>query len=410
MARSDDVARVRAKYEMLHGVLNERTRRLWAATEAEAFGFGGISRVVEATGLSWPTVVKGIGELAAQRETGTVLSADRIRRPGGGDKHLRDKDPRLLPDLDALVEPATRGDPESPLRWTCKSTRKLADELVKQGHKVSPQTVAELLKEQGYSLQANRKTREGKSQHPDRNAQFEHINSQAKLFAKRGQPVISVDTKKKELVGDYKMAGREWWPEGQPEVVQMHDFPDPRVGKAIPYGVYDVNSNEGWVNVGIDHDTPDFAVAAIRAWWKHMGARRYPHASELMITADSGGSNAARSRDWKMALQKLADEIGLRITVSHFPPGTSKWNKIEHRMFCHISKNWRGRPLLTHDVVVNLIANTTTHTGLTIKAKLDKRSYPTGNVVTDADFDALNIKLAEFHGDWNYVLAPSVST
>jgi hypothetical protein len=255
MARSDDVARLRTKYEMLRGVLNERTRRLWAATEADAIGFGGISRVVEATGLSWPTVVKGLAELTEQRESGTALPPDRIRRPGGGDRQLRDKDPTLLPDLDALVEPATRGDPESPLRWTCKSTRKLAEELVKQGHKVSPQTVAELLKKQGYSLQANRKTREGKSQHPDRNAQFEHINSQAKLFAKRGQPVISVDTKKKELVGDYKMVGREWWPEGQPEIVQMHDFPDPRVGKAIPYGVYDVNSNEGWVNVGIDHDT-----------------------------------------------------------------------------------------------------------------------------------------------------------
>jgi DDE family transposase len=410
MARADDVARIRKKYEALTGVLNERTRRLWAAVEAEAIGHGGISRVVAATGLSWPTVVKGIAELEKQRTGGPALPPSRVRRPGGGDKQLKDKDPTLLSDLDALVEPTTRGDPMSPLRWTCKSTRKLADELKKQGHKASAQTVAVLLKEQGYSLQSNRKTTEGQSQHPDRNAQFEHINKMAKAFAKRGQPVISVDTKKKELVGDYKTPGREWRPEGEPEAVQMHDFPDPRVGKAIPYGVYDINRNEGWVNVGVDHDTPDFAVAAIRAWWKHMGSQRYPDATDLMITADSGGSNAARSRGWKMALQKLADEIGIRISVSHFPPGTSKWNKIEHRMFCHISQNWRGRPLLTHDVVVNLIANTTTRSGLTIKAKLDKRAYRTGVVVTKADFATLNIEPSRFHGDWNYAMAPRAST
>jgi hypothetical protein len=291
------------------------------------------------------------------------------------------------------------------LRWTCKSTRKLAAELRDQGHKVSPQTVAVLLKEQKYSLQGNAKTKEGRN-HPDRNAQFLHINRLAKAFGKRGQPVISVDTKKKELVGDYKNGGKEWHPEGTPEHVQMHDFPDPRVGKAIPYGVYDINSNEGWVTVGIDHDTPDFAVAAIRAWWKHMGSRRYADATDLMITADSGGSNAARSKNWKVALQQLADEIGVRISVSHFPPGTSKWNKIEHRMFCHISQNWRGRPLLTHDVVVNLIANTTTQTGLTIRAKPDKRSYPIGVSVTDEQLAALNLELAAFHGDWNYVIAP----
>jgi len=405
MQRVEDVARVRRKYEMLNSMLSERTRRLWAATEAEAIGWGGIGRVAEATGLSHPTVARGLRELEDQRSTTATLAASRVRRPGGGDKPLKDKDRTLVADLDALVDPATRGDPESPLRWTCKSTRKLATELNNQGHKVSPQTVSVLLKEQKYSLQGNCKTKEGRK-HPDRNGQFLHINRLAKAFGKRGQPVISVDTKKKELVGDYKNGGKEWHPEGMPEQVQMHDFPDPRVGKAIPYGVYDINSNEGWVTVGIDHDTPDFAVAAIRAWWKHMGSRRYPDATDLMITADSGGSNAARSKNWKVALQQLADETGVRISVSHFPPGTSKWNKIEHRMFCHISQNWRGRPLLTHDVVVNLIANTTTPTGLTIRAKLDKRSYPTGVPVTDEQLGALNLELAAFHGDWNYVIAP----
>ena len=404
------MARIRKKYQMLSGVLNERTRRLWAAAEAEAIGYGGISRVVSATGLSWTTVVKGIDDLTEQRGTGRALPPDRVRRPGGGDKRLKDKDPTLLADLDALVEPATRGDPMAPLRWTCKSTRKLAEELSKQGHKASPQTVAVLLKEQGFSLQANSKTKEGKKSHPDRNEQFEHINRTAKNFGRRGQPIISVDTKKKELVGNYKTPGREWRPTGEPEPVLSHDFPDPVLGKAIPYGVYDVNGNEGWVNVGVDHDTPDFAVAAIRAWWRNMGSSRYPEATDLMITADSGGSNAARSRGWKMALQKFADETGLRITVSHFPPGTSKWNKIEHRMFCHITQNWRGRPLLTHDVIVNLIANTTTTAGLTIKAKLDTRSYPTGIEVSETDFDTINLQPATFHGDWNYVIESHAST
>jgi len=407
MARTDDVKRVQQKYEMLSPLLNERTRRLWAATEAQGLGWGGISRVVEATGLSEPTIVRGLRELAAQRARGPALPPERIRRPGGGDKRLKAKDPTLVVDLDALVDPATRGDPESPLRWTCKSTRKLASELQSQGHQVSAQTVAELLKEQGYSLQGNRKNKEGRS-HPDRNAQFEHINRVAKAFAKRGQPVISVDTKKKELVGDYKNGGKEWQPAGMPEQVQVHDFPDPCVGKAIPYGVYDINRNEGWVTVGVDHDTADFAVAAIHAWWQHMGARRYPDATDLLITADSGGSNAARSKNWKVALQQLADAIGVRISVSHFPPGTSKWNKIEHRMFCHISQNWRGRPLLTHDVVVDLIANTTTRTGLTIRAKLDKRSYPTSLSVTDEQLADLNLERGTFHGDWNYAVAPHV--
>jgi hypothetical protein len=404
--RADDIARIRKKYKLLKAELNERTRRLWCASEAEAIGFGGITRVAEATGMSKPAILRGVRQLRGEAE----LPAGRVRQRGGGDKPLKDKDPTLLPDLDALVEPATRGDPMSPLRWTCKSTANLSDELKKQGHKTSPRTVAKLLKDQGYSLQANRKTKEGKKSHPDRNAQFEHINETAKRFARRGQPVISVDTKKKELVGDYKMAGREWHPAGEPETVQMHDFPDPRVGKAIPYGVYDINHNEGWVNVGIDHDTPDFAVAAIRAWWKRLGSRRYPNATDLMINADSGGSNSARSRGWKMALQKLADETGIRVTVCHFPPGTSKWNKIEHRMFCHISQNWRGRPLLTHDIVVSLIANTATRAGLTIKAKLDTRSYPTGIKVSKDDFETLNLTLDRFHGDWNYVITPHAST
>ena len=404
MARSDDVKRIRRKYLMLGGVLNERTRRLWAATEAQAIGWGGVLQVSEATGLSRPRIVRGLRELE-KRDATKPAALDRIRRPGGGGKYLTDKDATLLPDLDALVDPTTRGDPMSPLRWTCKSTTRLAIELNGQGHKISARAVAGLLKKQGYSLQSNLKTKEGTS-HPDRNAQFEHINELTKTFSRRGQPVISVDTKKKELVGDYKTAGREWLPAGSPEPVQMHDFPDPRVGKAIPYGVYDVAGNEGWVNVGVDHDTPDFAVAAIRAWWRNMGSRRYPEATDLMITADSGGSNAARSRGWKMALQRLADETGIRITVAHFPPGTSKWNKIEHRMFCHITQNWRGRPLLTHDVIVNLIANTTTHAGLTIKAKLDNRTYPIGIEFTKAEFGTLNIKPATFHGDWNYVITP----
>jgi hypothetical protein len=407
MARADEIKRIRQKYRMLGRVLNEQTRRLWAAAEAQAIGWGGVVQVSEATGLSRPRIVRGLRELEKQETTEPGVG-NRIRRPGGGGKRLIDKDITLLPDLDALVDPTTRGDPMSPLRWTCKSTTKLAIELNGQGHKISARAVAGLLKKQGYSLQSNLKTKEGTT-HPDRNAQFEHINDLTKTFSRRGQPVISVDTKKKELVGDYKTAGREWSPAGSPETVQMHDFPDPRIGKAIPYGVYDVNGNEGWVNVGIDHDTPDFAVEAIRTWWKRMGSRRYPNATELMITADSGGSNSARARGWKMALQKFADETGVRITVSHFPPGTSKWNKIEHRMFCHITQNWRGRPLLTHDVIVSLIANTTTQAGLTIQAALDKRTYPLGVEFTKAEFSTLKIKPATFHGDWNYVIAPRSS-
>jgi len=405
--KADDVSRIRRKFKLLSPGLDERMRRLWAAAEAQAIGWGGVTCVAEATGLSRTRIVRGLAELKGG-VAGGVAPSGRVRRPGAGPKPRWEKDPTLLSDLESLVDPATRGDPQSALRWTCKSTETLADALRIQGHEISARTVAALLKAQGYSLQSNFKTREGTS-HPDRNAQFEYINNMAKAFDRKGQPVISVDTKKKELVGDYKNAGREWLPSGTPEPVQMHDFPDPKVGKAIPYGIYDINGNEGWVNVGVDHDTPDFAVAGIKAWWGHMGSSRYPEAKELMITADSGGSNGVRCRAWKLAPQNFADQTGMRIRVCHFPPGTSKWNKIEHRMFCHITRNWRGRPLVTHEVVVNLIANTTTRAGLTIKAKLDKRHYPKGVEVTDEDFAAINIHPASFHGDWNYVIAPRSS-
>jgi hypothetical protein len=304
-----------------------------------------------------------------------------------------------------LIEPTTRGDPMSPLRWTCKSTRRLAAELCEQGFDVSHETVAQLLTRQGYSLQANRKTIEG-AQHPDRDAQFRHINAAAKDFLNRGQPVISVDTKKKELVGDFKNGGREWHTKGEPLPVRVHDFIDPELGKAIPYGIYDIGNNAGFVNLGIDHDTPDFAVASIRAWWKHIGSKQHPAATELMITADGGGSNGSRCRAWKAALQTFADDTGLTLNVCHYPPGTSKWNKIEHRMFCHITKNWRGRPLETHEVILNLISNTTTATGLTIHARLDAKSYPLGVKISKAAFAALNLRLDRFHGDWNYAISP----
>ena len=307
--------------------------------------------------------------------------------------------------LEALVDPATRGDPESPLRWTCKSTRTLARELTAQGHPVSCTTVGRLLRQTGYSLQGNRKTKEGES-HPDRNAQFEHINAMVKRFQKRGQPVISVDTKKKELVGNFKNGGREWMPQGQPDEVRVHDFMDKTLGKAIPYGVYDITSNQGWVSVGIDHDTAHFAAEAVYRWWKKMGRKRYPDATELLITADGGGSNGSRCRLWKVALQELANRLKLPIQVCHFPPGTSKWNKIEHRMFCHITQNWRGRPLVSHEVIVQLIANTATTQGLKIRAQLDTGTYPVGNKVTDEEFALVKLKRHKFHGDWNYTVSP----
>lgn len=364
---------------------------------------GGVAAVAAATGLSPKTIRLGRQELVAKA---TADGPRRIRRSGGGRKRLTEQDAQLLPALEALVEPATRGDPDSPLRWTCKSTRQLAAELNRQQHRVSHTKVAQLLREAGYSLQANRKTREGTA-HPDRNAQFAHINEQTKTFQKRRQPVISVDTKKKELVGNFRNGGREWRPQGKPLEVRVHDFQDPALGKAIPYGVYDVTNNEAWVSVGIDHDTAEFAAEAIRRWWTKMGRRRFPKARQLCIMADGGGSNSSRSRLWKGALQKLADKTGLTLVVSHFPPGTSKWNKIEHRLFCHITQNWRGKPLASHDVIVQLIGGTTTATGLKVKAEVDRRNYPTRKKITDQQLHDVRLKPADFHGDWNYTIQPN---
>jgi len=388
------------KYEALSGLLDERARRLWAATESRALGYGGDALVSGATGIARETIRNGRRELKAGAEL-----TGRLRKPGAGRPKPEQSQPGLQAALEALVEPLTRGDPMSPLRWTCKSKANLALELTKQGWKVSDTTVGRLLNAMGYSLQALRKTREGKS-HPDRNAQFEHINATAEDFLRRGEPVISVDTKKKELVGEFKNAGQEWQPKGEPEKVLVHDFPSDAVGKAIPYGVYDMARNEAYVSVGNDHDTPAFAVASIRRWWATMGSPAYPEAKELFITADAGGSNGHRSRAWKAELQKLANDLGMPIRISHFPPGTSKWNKIEHRLFCHITENWRGRPLRTFETVVQLIGRTHTSKGLRVRAKLDKRKYPTGVVVSKAEMESLALHRHEFHGDWNYELRP----
>jgi transposase len=397
------VAGLRRKYAALLPVLDERARRHWAATEALELGWGGISAVAHATGLARDTVYGGIREL---RQPGQPPPPPpRIRRPGGGRKPLTAVDPELPRALDALVDPATRGDPESPLRWTCKSTYRLAEELTRQGHPVSPRTVAALLQADGYSLQANRKTREGRS-HPDRNAPFDFLNSRVRAFQRQGQPVISVDTKKKELVGAFKNGGREWQPTGRPEEVRTHDFQDKELGKAIPYGVYDITSNEGWVSVGIDHDTARFAVASIRRWWQEMGQARFRRARRLLITADGGGSNGSRSRLWKVALQGLADELALPLSVCHFPPGTSKWNKVEHRLFSYITRNWRGKPLVSRQVIVSLIAATTTKTGLTVRAALDTNTYETGIKVSDEELAHVKLKADAFHGEWNYQISP----
>jgi hypothetical protein len=393
------------KYRLLAPFMDERMRRNWAASEAQACGWGGLSAVSEVIGMSPTTIRKGLGELAVRAKNPEAPVESRLRREGGGRKKQTEVDPQLQDALNGLVEPQTRGDPESLLRWTCKSTTHLAEELERLGHAASPRTVGRLLNAAGYSLQSNRKTKEGAG-HPDRNAQFEYIHKTATALQQRGQPVISVDTKKKELIGAFKNAGREWRPKGQPESVKVHDFLDPQLGKAIPYGVYDVSENQGWVSVGIDHDTARFAAAAIRRWWEKMGAKRYRHAHELLITADGGGSNGSRCRLWKVALQELAADFEIPIRVCHFPPGTSKWNKIEHRMFCHITQNWRGRPLVSHDVIVNLIANTSTTAGLKIRAELDASVYPAGIKVTDLELAALNLKRADFHGDWNYTLFP----
>jgi Rhodopirellula transposase DDE domain len=388
------------KYAAIEPLLDERTRRLWAAAESRAIGFGGDSLVSAATGVSRPTIRAGRAEI----ESG-VIKTGRIRRPGAGRPSLEQSQPGLRQALEKLVDPITRGDPGSALRWTCKSRAKLAAALSKEGWKVSSTSVGRMLNDMGYSLQSVRKSREGTS-HPDRNAQFEHINATAMDFLKRTQPVISVDTKKKELVGDFKNGGREWQPKASPEKTLVHDFPQDATGKAIPYGVYDMGRNEAWVNIGRDHDTPAFAVASIRRWWNAMGKRTYPEAEELFITADAGGSNGYRSRAWKHELQKFADETKLRIRVSHFPPGTSKWNKIEHRLFCHITQNWRGKPLRTFETIVDLIGNTRTAAGLRVKAKLDKRKYPLGVVTTNEEMATLSLHRDEFQGEWNYELHP----
>jgi len=366
-----------------------------------AAGYGGVALVSRITGLARSTIGRGLAEL----RSGTAVELDRVRRAGGGRKPLAAQDATLLDDLRALVEPETRGDPEAPLLWTAKSLRKLAAGLQALGHRIGHNVVGDLLREMGYSLQANRKTREG-SHHPDRDAQFGYINQQVTAALAAGEPAISVDTKKKELVGDFKNTGREYRPKGQPEPVRVHDFLIPELGRASPYGVYDIGDNAGWVSLGIDHDTASFAVNAIRRWWQTMGQQRYPKARRLTITADGGGSNGARVRLWKLELQRLADELGLAITVCHLPPGTSKWNKIEHRLFSFITQNWRGKPLVSHQVIVQLIAATTTKAGLTVRCELDPNSYPAGIKVADAQLATINLQRHDFHGDWNYTIAP----
>jgi len=396
---------IRRKFEALNPVMDERSRRHWAAVEASDLGWGGVSAVSRATKLSRTTITAGVRELKDRGENPGERTSSRIRRSGGGRKQITQSDPGIMGALERLVDPVTRGDPQSPLRWTLKSTRRLAEELTDQQHPVAARTVAGLLRKAGYSLQANSKTREG-NQHCDRNAQFEYINDQMRRFHRCGQPSISVDTKKKELVGDFKNAGTQWRPKGDPEAVRVHDFKDKELGKAIPYGVYDMLNNQGWVTVGIDHDTAQFATNSILCWWSEMGADRFPRARRLLITADGGGSNSHRSRLWKVSLQQLANEIGLKLVVCHFPPGTSKWNKIEHRLFSYITQNWRGRPLINLQTIVNLISNTTTKGGLTVRAKLDTNTYETGIKVSDAELAALNLVKHETHGAWNYTIAP----
>jgi hypothetical protein len=400
---------LRRKYQALGPTMDESLRRHWAAAEALELPRGGLSAVAEATGLSMTTIRRGVRELHAP-PGGPVGSPSRrrIRHPGGGRKTLAAHDPTLLSDLERLVDPVTRGDPQSPLRWTCKSTRNLADALNRQGHRVSPGTVASMLKGCKYSLQANRKTREGSS-HADRNQQFEHINDRVYQFLTRGEPVVSMDTKKKELLGDFKNAGREFQPEGYPEETGCHDFEDKTLGKAVPYGLYDMTSDRGWVRVGIDHDTAEFAVAALRGWWQEMGQPVYPKAKELLLTVDAGGSNGNRNRLWKLSLQRLADEIGLRISVCHFPPGTSKWNKIEHQMSNRTTQNWRGRPLRSLEVIVNLIGATKTRSGSRIQVAVDKNAYRLGIKVSDEEFARIRIEPEEFHGEWNYTILPRQS-
>jgi hypothetical protein len=406
MSDTTTLEAVRMKFHLLEPLMTERLCRQWAACEAESLGRGGVSLVARATGLSRTTIWSGCKELRRRADRPEQdLTPERVRAPGGGRRLVEQKDATLLTALRDLVEASTRGDPQSPLFWTSKSTRKLAEELGNQGHRVSHQTVAALLSDWGYSLQANRKTKEGQD-HPDRDEQFEHINRRVREFQRDAQPVVSVDAKKKELVGDFRRPGREWHPRGRPEEVRAKDFLDKQLGKAIPEGVYDLSRNEGWVSVGVDHDTAEFAVASIRRWWQEMGSRAYPRARRLLITADAGGSNGYRLRLWKVELQGLADDLGLRISVCHFPPGTSKWNKIEHRMFCHITQNWRGRPLRSRAIVVNLIGQTTTKAGLRIRAELDSGAYRKGIKVSDAELAAIHLEKDSFHGEWNYTITP----
>ena len=397
-----DLKTLRRKYKGLRLVLTERSRRVWAASEAVALGHGGIGLVEQATGISRSTISRGIRELALG---GATLPPERTRRPGGGRKRLVDTDDRLAADLDALVEPTTSGDPDSPLRWTSKSVRRLATELQALGHTVSYRLVAQLLNAADYSLQANRKTREG-PQHPDRDAQFQYLNDQVRRFQRQHRPAISVDTKKKELIGDFKNPGREWRPKGNPEPVRVHDFLIKEQGKAVPYGVYDITRNEGWVSVGIDHDTASFAVHTIRRWWTRMGRSAYPDTTALLITADAGGSNGSRVRLWKWELQQFANRTGLTITVCHFPPGTSKWNKIEHRLFSHIAMNWRGKPLVDLVTIISLIGDTTTDEGLRVRTEVDPGRYPNGVVIRDEQMAQIHLEPHAFHGDWNYTIRP----
>lgn len=406
MIDEDTIEKIGTKFRVLEPHLDERTRRLVAAAEAEALGHGGVMAVARATGVARQSIIDGIKELKEEplKQDG---AGGRVRKAGSGRKKTVDTDPTLLSDLERLVEPVTRGDPESPLRWTLKSTRQLAKELTAWGHRTSHSMVADLLNGLGYSLQGNVKTLEGGG-HPDRNAQFEHINQMVEAQMAENNPVISVDTKKKELVGDFKNGGREWRPKGEPEKVRVHDFIDPELGRANPYGVYDLAKNEAWVSVGIDHDTSTFAVETIRRWWYSMGVQAYPDAKELLITADGGGSNGSRVRLWKLELQKLANELGFPISVCHFPPGTSKWNKIEHRLFSFITMNWRGKPLVSHEVIVKLIAATTTKSGLNVRAEIDRNPYPTKVKVTDAELDKVSLIRNDFHGEWNYSVLPNV--
>jgi transposase len=401
---------VRERYQNLEWALDERLRRLYAAAEAKVLGHGGITLVQKATGVARGSIKQGLKELLPSQRAATSEndSNRRVRRIGGGRKASVKDDAKLLAALESLVEPVTRGDPESPLRWTCKSLRQLETELRSQGYVVSHTSIGDLLKKLGYSLQGNRKTLEG-GDHPDRNEQFEFINERAKDAMRNGQPVISVDTKKKELIGQYKNGGKEFRPKGEAEEVNVYDFVDKELGRANPYGVYDITNNLGWVSVGTDHDTASFAVATIRRWWFEMGKERYPNAQELLITADGGGSNGSRVRLWKLELQKLANELNIPIRVSHFPPGTSKWNKIEHRLFSYISMNWRGKPLVSHEAIVNLIAATTTRKGLQVRAELDPGHYPKGIKVTEEELKTVRILREDFHGEWNYSILPSKS-